>query len=251
MKKGLITPIFTLVLALLPAMGFAAGGGAKLDKVKVDLSDQASLQRGAKIFVNYCLSCHSASYMRYNRMATDLGLTEEQVKENMGFITDDTGKFKAGALMKATINADEAEAAFNTVPPDLSVTARSRGANWIYTYMRSFYRDEKAPSGWNNVVFQNAAMPHVLWAWQGTQAAEFKTDEDGAKHFEGFKTIKVGSMNEKEYDEAVRDLTAFMVYLGEPAKLVRYQLGIYVLLFLALLLVFAYLLKKEYWKDIH
>lgn len=247
MKKVLIT----MILALLPVMGFAAGGGAKLDKVKVDLSDQTSLQRGAKIFVNYCLSCHSAAFMRYNRMATDLGLTDEQVKENMGFITDDTGKFKAGALMKATINADEARAAFNTVPPDLSVISRSRGANWIYTYMRSFYRDETAPSGWNNVVFQNVSMPHVLWAWQGTQVAEFRIDEHGAKRFEGFKTIKAGSMNEKEYDEAVRDLTAFMVYLGEPAKLVRYKLGVYVLLFLAFFLVFAYLLKKNYWKDIH
>ncbi|MEE8388184.1 MAG: cytochrome c1 [Acidiferrobacterales bacterium] len=247
MKKGLVT----MMLALLPVVGFASSGNIHLDKVTVDLSDQASLQRGAKIFVNYCLSCHSASYMRYNRMATDLGLTEAQVEDHMGFITDDTGKFKPGALMKATINADEAEAAFNTVPPDLSVMARSRGANWIYTYMRSFYRDETAPSGWNNVVFQNVSMPHVLWAWQGTQAAEFRIDEDGVKHFEGFKTIKVGSMSEKEYNEAVRDLTAFMVYLGEPAKLVRYQLGVYVLLFLAFFLVFAYLLKKNYWKDVN
>lgn len=247
MKKVLIT----MMLALLPVTGFAAGGGAKLDKVKIDLSDQASLQNGAKIFVNYCLSCHSASYMRYNRMASDLGLTDEQVKENMGFITDDAGKFKAGALMKATINADEAEAAFNTVPPDLSVTSRSRGANWIYTYMRSFYRDEKAPSGWNNVVFPNVSMPHVMWAWQGTNAAEFKTDDHGAKHFEGFKTVQPGSMNEKEYDKAITDLTAFMVYLGEPAKLVRYRLGVYVLLFLAFFGVFAYLLKKNYWKDVH
>ncbi len=247
MKKSLIT----MMLALLPAVSIASSGNVHLDKVKVDLSDQASLQRGAKIFVNYCLSCHSASYMRYNRMATDLGLTEEQVKQNMGFITDDTGKFKPGALMKATINADEAKAAFNAVPPDLSVTARSRGANWIYTYMRSFYRDEKAPSGWNNTVFQNVSMPHVLWAWQGTQAAEFKVDEGGARHFEGFKTIKIGSMSEKEYNGAIRDLTAFMVYLGEPAKLIRYNLGVYVLIFLSFFLVFAYLLKKNYWEDIH
>lgn len=247
MKKVIIT----MMLALLPVTGFAAGGNVKLDKVKVDLSDRASLQRGAKIFVNYCLSCHSAAYMRYNRMATDLGLTEEQVKENMGFITDEAGKFKAGALMKATINADEAKAAFNTFPPDLSVTSRSRGANWIYTYMRSFYRDEKAPSGWNNVVFPNVSMPHVLWAWQGTNTAEIDTDEHGVKHFKSFKTVKAGSMNETDYDKAVTDLTAFMVYLGEPAKLVRYKMGVFVLLFLAFFLVFAYLLKKNYWKDIH
>lgn len=247
MRKGWMI----LMLALLPAAVLAASGGAKLDKVNVDLSDQASLQRGAKIFVNYCLSCHSASYMRYNRMAIDLGLTEEQLKENLGFITDAKGKFKPGALMKATITTDVSTAAFNTVPPDLSVTARSRGPNWIYTYLRSFYRDESAPSGWNNVVYQNAAMPHVLWSWQGTQVAEFDVDEDGAKHFIKFNTVKAGSMSKKEYDSAIRDLTAFMVYLGEPAKLVRYRLGVYVLLFLAFFGVFAYLLKKNYWKDIH
>lgn len=247
MKKEIIT----MMLALLPAVGFASSSNIHLDEVKIDLSDQASLQRGAKTFVNYCLSCHSASYMRYNRMAADLGLTEEQVSANMGFITDKKGKFQFGALMKATINADEAKAAFNTVPPDLSVTSRARGANWIYTYMRSFYRDEKTPSGWNNAVFENVSMPHVLWAWQGTQAAEFKVGEDGIRHFEGFRTIKAGSMSEPEYDKIVRDLTAFMVYLGEPAKLVRYRLGVYVLLFLAFFGVFAYLLKKNYWKDIH
>jgi ubiquinol-cytochrome c reductase cytochrome c1 subunit len=247
MKKGFAI----MMLALLPVVGFASSGNVHLDKVKVDLSDQASLQRGAKIFVNYCLSCHSASYMRYNRMAADLGLTEVQVEENMGFITDDKGKFQAGALMKATINVDEAKAAFNTMPPDLSLTARSRSANWIYTYLRSFYRDEKTPSGWNNVVFPNVSMPHVLWAWQGTYAAEFKTDENGAKHFEGFKPVKAGSMSNEEYDKAISDLTAFMVYLGEPAKLVRYRLGSYVLLFLAFFLVFVYLLKKNYWKDVH
>jgi ubiquinol-cytochrome c reductase cytochrome c1 subunit len=248
MKKVLLT----IMLALAPVMAFAAGGhGAKLDHVKVDLGDQAALQRGARTFVNYCLSCHSASYMRYNRMAKDIGLTDAQVAEHMGFITDDKGKFKVGALMKATINADEAKAAFNTVPPDLSLTARSRGADWFYTYMRSFYRDENAPSGWNNVVFPNVSMPHVLWSLQGTKRAQFKTDEHGVEHFEGFEVIKPGSMSEADYDKTIRDLTTFMVYLGEPARLVRFQLGVYVLVFLAFLLVFAYLLKKNYWKDVH
>ncbi|KPK12576.1 MAG: cytochrome C [Acidithiobacillales bacterium SG8_45] len=248
MKKLLIT----VMLALAPAMVYAAGGsGAKLDHVKVDLSDQASLQNGAKIFVNYCLSCHSASYMRYNRMAKDIGLTEEQLAEHMGFITDDKGKFKSGALMKATIGADEAKAAFNTVPPDLSVISRARGADWFYTYMRSFYIDEKTPSGWNNVVFPNVSMPHVLWSWQGTNRAVFKTDDHGVKHFEGFEVVKPGSMTDKEFDKSMQDLTAFMVYMGEPARLVRFQLGVYVLIFLAFFGVFAYLLKKNYWKDVH
>ena len=248
MKKLLIT----VMLALAPAMVYAAGGsGAKLDHVKVDLGDQASLQNGARIFVNYCLSCHSASYMRYNRMAKDLGLTEEQLAEHMGFITDDKGKFKSGALMKATMGADEAKAAFNTVPPDLTVISRSRGADWFYTYMRGFYIDEKTPSGWNNVVFPNVSMPHVLWSWQGTNRAVFKTDDHGVKHFEGFEVVKPGSMTDKEFDKSMRDLTAFMVYMGEPARLVRFQLGVYVLIFLAFFGVFAYLLKKNYWKDVH
>jgi len=247
MRKSLIT----IGLVLLPLVGFASSGGARLDHVKIDLSDQASLQRGAKTFVTYCLSCHSASYMRYNRMATDLGLTNEYVKANMGFVADANGKFKPGSVMKAAINAVAAKAAFNVVPPDLSVTSRSRGADWIYTYMRSFYRDDKAPGGWNNVVFPGVSMPHALVAWQGTNIAEFKKDELGVKHFEGFKTVAAGSMSKNDYDNAIRDLTAFMVYLGEPARLVRYRLGVYVLLFLAFFLVFAYLLKRNYWKDIH
>ena len=248
MKKVLIT----IMLALSPAMLFASSGhGPKLDHVKVDLHDQAALQRGAKIFVNYCLSCHSASYMRYNRMAKDIGLTEEQVAEYMGFITDEKGGFKAGALMKATIQPDEAKAAFNTIPPDLSLVSRSRGADWFYTYMRSFYRDETTPSGWNNVIFPNVSMPHVLWSMQGTNRAQFAVDEHKVKHFEGFEVVKPGTMTEKEYDSAMRDLTTFMVYLGEPARLVRFQLGVYVLIFLVFFAVFAYLLKKNYWKDVH
>ena len=248
MKKVLIT----IMLVLSPATLFAAGGhGPKLDHVKVDLHDKAALQRGAKTFVNYCLSCHSASYMRYNRMARDIGLTEEQVAEYMGFITDVKGDFKAGALMKATIQPDEAKAAFNTVPPDLSLVSRSRGADWFYTYMRSFYRDESTPSGWNNVIFPNVSMPHVLWSMQGTNRAQFAVDEHKVKHFEGFEVVKPGTMTEKEYDSAMRDLTTFMVYLGEPARLVRFQLGIYVLIFLVFFGVSAYLLKKNYWKDVH
>jgi ubiquinol-cytochrome c reductase cytochrome c1 subunit len=248
MKRVLIT----IMLVLSPATLLAAGGhGPKLDHVKVDLHDKAALQRGAKTFVNYCLSCHSASYMRYNRMARDIGLTEEQVTEYMGFITDEKGEFKAGALMKATIKPDEAKAAFNTVPPDLSLVSRSRGADWFYTYMRSFYRDEGTPSGWNNVIFPNVSMPHVLWSMQGTNRAQFAVDEHKVKHFEGFEVVKPGTMTEKEYDSAMRDLTTFMVYLGEPARLVRFQLGIYVLIFLVFFGVSAYLLKKNYWKDVH
>jgi ubiquinol-cytochrome c reductase cytochrome c1 subunit len=136
-------------------------------------------------------------------------------------------------------------------PPDLSLIARSRKPAWVYTYMRSFYRDNKSPSGWNNTVFPHVAMPHVLYEWQGDQRAVFKKDEHGAEVFERLEIERVGTMDTQEYERAMRDLTNFLVYLGEPAKLVRYEIGIYVLIFLAVFLVFAYLLKKEYWKDIH
>jgi ubiquinol-cytochrome c reductase cytochrome c1 subunit len=246
--------LITIILALLPAVSFAAVekscGEIECDHVSIDLHDQASLQRGAHLFVNYCLSCHSASYMRYNRMGADLGISDSMLKKYMGFIPDKEGKFKVGELMKANMTADVAKAAFNTVPPDLSDVARSRGADWFYTYMRSFYRDN-TPSGWNNAVFPHVAMPDVLYGLQGIQRAVFKTEPDGEKIFEHFEMQQPGKMTEKQYNNAMRDLTNFMVYMGEPAKLVRYRLGIYVMLFLAVLLLFSWLLKKDYWKDIH
>jgi len=240
--------IIALSLMVMPGLVLASEGHIKLDPVNIDLGDQASLQRGAKLFVNYCLSCHSASYMRYNRMGADLGISDKEIEKYMGFITDKEGKFKVGALMTANLSVDEAKAAFNTVPPDLSLTARSRGPEWIYTYLRSFYQDEKAVSGWNNVVFPSVSMPHVLAGLQGTQRAVMS--EDG-KAIEKLEMAKAGSMDKKDYDKAVRDLTNFMVYLAEPAKLVRYQIGVYVILFLLILAIPAYLLNKEYWKDVH
>lgn len=243
MKKLLIL----FLLAGLPAAAVASGGGgAKLDAVNIDLNDKASLQRGARIFVNYCLSCHSAGYMRYNRMGHDLGISEELVKENLLFAAD-----KVGELMKAVMPKADAKVWFGVAPPDLSLVTRARGPNWFYTYMRSFYRDDKSPSGWNNTVFPHVAMPHVLYEWQGHRRAVFKKDAHGVSLFESFAVEYPGSMSAEEYNNAMRDLTNFMVYLAEPAKLVRYQIGIYVLIFLAFFSVFAYLLKKEYWKDIH
>lgn len=240
--------IITLSLMAMPGLALASGGHAKLDHVDIDLGDQASLQRGARLFVNYCLSCHSAAYMRYNRMGADLGISDKEIEQYMGFITDKEGKFKVGALMKANLSAEDAKAAFNTVPPDLSLTARSRTPEWFYTYMRSFYQDEKAVSGWNNVVFPSVAMPHVLAGLQGTQRAVMSEDGKTIVHLE---LAKAGTMEKQDYDNAIRDLTNFMVYLAEPAKLVRYEIGIYVLLFLIVLAIPAYLLNKEYWKDIH
>ncbi len=234
------------LLAVLPAGAFASSGhGAKLDAVKIDLGDKASLQRGARIFVNYCLSCHSAGYMRYNRMGHDLGISDELVKENLLFAAD-----KVGDLMKAVMPAEDAKKWFGVAPPDLTLVARNRGPKWVYTYMRSFYRDDKSPSGWNNTVFPHVAMPHVLYEWQGHQRAVFKT-EDGVPTFEKFDLERKGSMTPEQYNEAMRDLTNFLVYLGEPAKLERYRIGVFTILFLLVFLVAAYLLKKEYWKDVH
>jgi ubiquinol-cytochrome c reductase cytochrome c1 subunit len=263
MKKTFLVVLF----ALLPGVGLASGGEhARLDPVKIDLGDQASLQRGARLFINYCLSCHSASYMRYNRMAADLGIPEDLLVKNLIFIPDAKGDIKPGSLMKAVMPEDVARAAFNTVPPDLSLVARSRGPEWFYTYMRSFYRDDKRDTGWNNIVFPAVSMPHVLSELQGQQRAVYKVEKhetevtEGGKKvkkvseektFDRFEIEKAGSMTPEQYDGAMRDLTNFMVYLGEPAKLVRYRLGIVVLVFLAIFLVIAYLLKKEYWKDVH
>jgi ubiquinol-cytochrome c reductase cytochrome c1 subunit len=235
-----------LLLTVVSMPVFAAGGSLHLDDVDIDMSDTASLQRGAGLFVNYCLSCHSAAYMRYQRMSEDLQIPKEVVEDNMMFTAD-----RIGGLMKSTMPADDAKKWFGKAPPDLSLIARSRGPEWIYTYMRSFYLDDNSPSGWNNVLFEKVAMPHVLYNLQGARHAVFKKDEHGVEVFDHFEMVKPGSMNEDEFDSAVRDLTNFMVYLAEPARMVRYKLGVYVLIFLAIFFVFAYLLKKEYWKDVH
>ena len=234
-----------LLLTLVSMPAFASGG-AHLDEVDIDMSDTASLQRGAGMFVNYCLSCHSAAFMRYNRMAADLQIPEEVVEDNMMFTAD-----RIGGLMKTTMPANDAKKWFGKTPPDLSLIARSRGPEWIYTYMRSFYLDDNSPSGWNNVLFEKVAMPHVLYNLQGARHAIFKKDEHGKEVFERYDMVKPGSLNEEEFDAAARDLTNFLVYMAEPAQMVRYKLGVYVLIFLAIFFVFAYLLKKEYWKDVH
>jgi ubiquinol-cytochrome c reductase cytochrome c1 subunit len=242
--------IVAFLLAMAPMLGLAAGGGAHLDDADIDLSDQASLQRGAKYFVNYCLSCHSAKYMRYNRMAKDLELSETEVIENLMFTTD-----KIGDTMKIAMSAEQGEDWFGTAPPDLSVITRARGVDWIYTYLRSFYLDEKRPFGVNNIVFPDVGMPHVLWELQGAQKAVFKLEKDsqGNEHevFDHFEPVSEGLLSAEEYDQVVRDLTAFLSYVGEPIQMERKRLGVWVLLFIAVFFVLSYLLKKEYWKDVH
>jgi ubiquinol-cytochrome c reductase cytochrome c1 subunit len=237
--------IFAFLLAAAPVLGFSAGGGAHLDDADIDVSDQESLQRGAKYFVNYCLSCHSAKYQRYNRTARDLGLTEDEVKENLMFTTD-----KIGDTMTIAMRPVDAAAWFGVAPPDLSVIARARGVDWLYTYLRSFYIDEARPFGVNNIVFPDVGMPHVLWELQGMQKAVF-AEEDGQKVFKKFEQVTPGTMSAAEFDAAMLDLTAFLSYIGEPIQTERKRIGVWVLAFIAVFFVLAYLLKKEYWKDVH
>ena len=244
MMKALIK---VAVLSLLPVLAMAAGGGDKgLDPVDINLADKASLQRGAKTFVNYCLSCHSAAYMRYERMGTDLGINEQLLRENLMLATE-----KPGDTMTVTMSEDGAKKYFGVVPPDLSLTARSKGPNWIYTYLRSFYWDKSSPTGWNNTLFPNVAMPHVLYRLQGYREASFEGTADGVQHFAGYVEKTPGQMSNVEYDAAMRDLTNFMVYLAEPAKLVRYKIGIWVMIFMGVLVFLTYATKKEYWRDVH
>jgi ubiquinol-cytochrome c reductase cytochrome c1 subunit len=245
MKK--ITYIL-FILCLVPLAAFASGPEVKLDSAPIRMEDKLSLQRGAHTFVNYCLSCHSAEYMRYNRLR-DLGLTENQISDNLIF----TGQ-KVGELMTVAMKKKEAKQWFGVAPPDLSVIARSRGPDWLYTYLRKFYRDDSTATGWNNVVFDKAAMPHVLYQLQGEQSLVTKTVDDGhgGKHeVSELKLDKPGMLSKTQYDAYVADLVNYLVYLGEPAATIRVHIGMIVMLFLFVMLGLAYALKHEYWKDIH
>jgi len=248
------------MLLALPQAAFASES-IKLDRLPADVgpNDPASLQRGVQVFVNYCMGCHSANYMRYNRLA-DLGLTDGQILDNLVF----TGA-KVGDLMKTAMDARDAKEWFGAPPPDLTVIARSRassagsGADWLYSYLRSFYRDPSRPNGWNNTVFPNVGMPHVLWQLQGEQVlkTEVQAIPVGSKGDVEKREVqklvlgKPGAMKPAEYDRMVADLVNYLSYMSEPARSSRVQLGIYVLLFLSVLLVLSYLVKNEYWKDIH
>lgn len=251
--------IKTLLLSALLAAGtlaHAAGGGVKLDSAPIDTRDTESLQRGAKLFANYCLSCHGASLMRYEQLQ-DIGLSREQIENNLMFAGQ-----KITEPMTVAMSAKDAKAWFGAVPPDLSLVARSRGPDWIYTYMRTFYRDDTRPTGWNNRVFDKVGMPHVFAELQGEQVlVEKKTAGHGdAVHVEQeLKLVKAGSLTRldgeradtTQYDKAVADLTNFLMFLGEPTYNARHTLGYIALLFLTFVfLPLAYALKREYWKDV-
>jgi len=235
---------FLFLLAAVPVITFASEAGPRLDKAPVNLSDQDSLQRGARIFVNYCLNCHSAGSMRYSRMQ-DLGLTEDQIKDNLLFAAE-----KPGETMKVGMARTDAKAWFGATPPDLSVIARSRGADWLYSYLRGFYRDNSRATGWNNTVFDKVGMPHVMWSLQG-EMVPVRKKEGEHEVIERLELVKPGSVTQAEYDAMVGDLVNYLVWMGEPAQLQRKQLGLIVLIFLAFFFVVAYYLKKEFWKDIH
>lgn len=238
----------TLAMALLwtTPTAYAAGDAGELEPAGINIQDLAALQRGAGVFVNYCLSCHGAQYMRYNRLSEDLGLSEDVVMDKLVF-----ADAKIGEIMRIAMNEDDAERWFGQVPPDLSLVGRSRGADWLYGYMRAFYQDESG--GWNNLLLPNATMPHVLWQLQGIQTPVYAETEDGKEGplvIDHLELTTPGILTPEEYDNTVRDLVTFLDYLGEPAKLKRKNIGIWVMLFLAVFAFLAYLLKAEYWRDV-
>jgi ubiquinol-cytochrome c reductase cytochrome c1 subunit len=251
----LVSPALLLVspaLLLVSPAAMASEGGVRLDSAPIDQTDVVSLQRGARTFVNYCLNCHGASLMRWNRLE-ELGLNEAQIADNLIFDGS-----KVGDLMSVAMTSKDGRKWFGAAPPDLSVIARARGADWLYSYLRGFYRDPARPTGWNNAVYENVGMPNPLWQLQGERVrveTAAKEGEGKGGHAGGAKTVKYemfrpGSLTPVQYDETVADLVNFLVYMGEPAATSRKQIGIFVLLYLLALLPLVYALKREFWKDV-
>lgn len=247
--KTLHRTLMGLFAGLLLAGGVqAAETGVHLEQSGVDLTDRASLQRGARYYMSYCSGCHSLKYQRYSRIGEDLGLSEDEVKQN--FIYKEGTQI--GENVITGMDAELGKQLFGKAPPDLSVISRVRGNDWIYTYLKSFYLDESRPLGWNNTVFPNASMPNPLWELQGLQHPEYgKADALGERPVTGFAVTQAGRLKPAEFDQVARDISSFLAYTGEPAGLKRQSLGVWVLLFLAFFTLMAWLLKKEYWKDVH
>ncbi len=246
-KKLIVLAAGALLAAAAATPAFAAEEGATLPNAGTDLGDQASLQRGAKLYMNYCSGCHSLKYLRYSRMAEDLGLSEDDVQANLNFIGA-----KPGEQVRVAMTEADGTQFFGKMPPDLSVIARVRGSDWISAYLKSFYLDEARPVGWNNTVFPNASMPNPLWEMQGLQHAEFgAADAGGERPVQKLVLAQPGSQTPAQFDQTVRDITAFLEYAGEPAALKRQSMGVWVVLFLAFFTFLAWLLKKEYWRDVH
>lgn len=244
------------VLALAPALALAAESGFPLDKAPDRSGDLSALQNGARLFVNYCLNCHSASLVRYNRLR-DIGLSEDQIRDNLLFTSD-----KVGDLMTISMSEKDAKAWFGGVPPDLSLIVRAKsssagsGADYVYTYLRTYYQDEARPTGWNNLAYPNVGMPHVLWDLQGVRKAKFVEEKDPhtegkmVRTFAGFEQVTPGKLNALEYDSEMADLVGFMEWMAEPVKAKRQQIGVWVLLFLGLLVLLTWRLNASYWKEV-
>lgn len=243
--------IVTLLLVA-PVTVLAAGGGDVPYTFKPNLDNEASLQRGAKLFMNYCSGCHTLQYMRYKRISDDLNIPEEMMQKHLMFTSEKIHDHITGTMPEQSADW------FGTTPPDLTLVSRwhPNGADWLYSFLLSFYLDDKTGNGINNLVMENTAMPHVLWPLQGYQKLEEHADDHAEEGGHGpvepnFEMVQAGSMSEKEYRAAVGDIVNFLVYAGEPAKLVRYGLGKKVIAFLLLFAVLAWFLKREYWRDVH
>ncbi|MDR7098075.1 ubiquinol-cytochrome c reductase cytochrome c1 subunit [Lysobacter niabensis] len=247
-KMNLVRTLAGLAAGLLVSVSAFASEGGNLLHSGTDLGDRASLQRGAQLYMNYCSGCHSLKYLRYSRLGEDLGLSEEQVMQNLNLSGG-----KIGDQVQVTLTEADAQQWFGKMPPDLSLIARVRGSDWIYTYLKSFYLDETRPLGWNNKLFPNASMPNPLWQMQGLQHAEYGEPDKatGERPVHGLKVATAGTQTPEQFDQSVRDITTFLEYAGEPAVLKREKLGVWVVLFLAAFTLLAYLLKHEYWKDVH
>ena len=247
MTKNFLSRAAVFAASLLLTLTAMASEGGNLQQAGTDLDDQASLQRGAQLYMNYCSGCHSLKYVRYARIGEDLGLSEEDVQANLNFSGG-----KIGDHVISPMTAAMGAAAFGKAPPDLSVIARVRGSNWIYTYLKSFYLDESRPVGWNNTLFPNASMPNPLWELQGLQQPVYgKKSAIGDMPVDGFTISQAGTQDAQAFDQTARDITAFLEYAGEPAALKRESLGVWVILFLVFLAFLAWLLKNEYWRDVH
>lgn len=247
MTKNFLSRMAVAAAGLLLSVTALANEGGNVQQSGTDLNDRASLQRGAALYMNNCSGCHSLKYVRYARIAEDLGLTEDQVMQNLNFTG---GKF--GDHVISAMTPEMGVAAFGKAPPDLSLIARVRGPDWIYTYLKSFYLDESRPVGWNNTLFPNVSMPNPLWQLQGMQQPKYgPKNADGDTPVEGFTISQPGSQTPQQFDQTARDIAAFLEYAGEPAALKRQGIGVWTVLFLAFFAFLAMLLKKEYWRDVH
>jgi ubiquinol-cytochrome c reductase cytochrome c1 subunit len=248
MTKTILARLAVFASGLLLSFSALAAGGGNVQHAGTDLSDRASLQRGAQLFMNYCAGCHSLKYLRYSRMADDLGLSEDEVMSNLNL----TGA-KFGEHIVSSMPAEQGAKWFGQVPPDLSLITRVRGSDWVYTYLKSFYLDDTRPLGWNNTLFPNASMPNPFWREQGVQHAVFAEQDPatGEAAVEHLEIATPGTQSAAEFDQTVRDVTAFLEYAGEPAALKRQGIGVWVILFLSFLTLLAWLMKNEYWRDVH